>query len=130
MSNNPLDYLDGSYNALRNPLRFPLLVVMCCLAMGCRYGVNWGAPGTVGQQRARAQVHDPFPSSDLGPPIVSGRPQGFERPTSEVNRLQRDNPFARRNQAIMPYPSDPTPVFPGMAAPPFQPSYPANQPPQ
>lgn len=76
----------------------PLLI----LTTGCRDRIQWGAPGTIGQQRARAQVYDPYPDNDLGPAIVSGRPPGFERPSSPVRRLQQDNPHASRRPAPAP----------------------------
>jgi hypothetical protein len=68
-----------------------VLVPACQLPQQC-----CTPPGTMGQQRDRAAVHDPFPDNDLGPPIVSGRPRGFDRPNSEPKRLQQDNPYARR----------------------------------
>lgn len=63
---------------------------------GCRYGLNLGPPGTIGMQRERAVIHDPFPSPDLGPEIVGGRPREFDRPLSQAKGLQV-NPFARPN---------------------------------
>lgn len=75
------------------------------LIVGCHLRPDFGPPGTIGQQRARAAVHDPFPNNDLGPPIVSGRPRGFDRPGAEPNRLQQDNPYAIRpaNSAAPPF---------------------------
>ena len=49
---------------------------------------NLGPPGTIGMQRSRAVLHDPYPSDDLGPPVVGGRPKGFDRPQSEATNLQ------------------------------------------
>lgn len=64
-------------------------------ATGCGMRPNWGSPGTIGEQRNRAVLYDPFPSNDLGPPIQGGRPLGFEQPRAEATHLQ-DSPFARR----------------------------------
>jgi hypothetical protein len=78
------------------------LILAVGLAGGCRNSINWGPPGTIGQQRARAHVYDPYPNNDLAPPIVSGRPPGYDRPTSEVRRLQQDNPYARKRAPVSP----------------------------
>lgn len=57
--------------------------------------LNLGPPGTIGMQRERAVIHDPFPSTDLGPPIVGGRPREFDLPLSQTKGLQV-NPHANR----------------------------------
>ncbi len=79
-------------------IRWSLLVVGLLIPglTGCHLRPNFGPPGTIGEQRAKAIVHDPFPDNDIGPPIASGRPPGFDRPASEPKRLQSDNPYARR----------------------------------
>ena len=69
---------------------------MIIITSGCAR-FNFGAPGTIGMQRERAVIHDPFPSNDLGPPIVGGRPLGFDRPLNETKGLQV-NPFAPGNR--------------------------------
>jgi hypothetical protein len=53
-------------------------------------------------QRSKAVLHDPFPSTDLGPPIQGGRPLGFEQPKSESAALQ-SSPYARRGMQGAPY---------------------------
>ena len=63
-------------------------------ATGCHLRLDEGPPGTIGQQRQRAVVHDPFPSNDLGPEIMGGRPLGFERPAPETRSVQADNPWS------------------------------------
>lgn len=72
-------------------------ILGACLAssFGCNLRPNWGPQGTIGAQRERAVMHDPFPSNELAPPIVGGRPLGYEQPRSETSRLQ-DSPYARR----------------------------------
>lgn len=67
-------------------LLFSATIVSC--AGGCYLRPNFGPPGTIGMQRSRAVVHDPFPSDDLGPRIVGGRPKGFDRPQAEAENLQ------------------------------------------
>jgi hypothetical protein len=44
-------------------------------------------------QRADAVVFDPYPLDDVGPPIVGGRPLGYQRPVPEVTRgrMYRDS---------------------------------------
>ena len=63
------------------------------LVSGCHLRPNFGPPGTIGMQRDRAVLHDPFPSNDLGPTIVGGRPKGFDIPRAEAVDRQ-DNPFS------------------------------------
>ena len=72
------------------------LIVFSVLLAGCLLKPNWGPQGTIGEQRARAYLHDPFPSNELGPPITGGRPLGFEQPRAEATHIQ-DSPFARRS---------------------------------
>lgn len=62
---------------------------------------NFGPQGTIGMQRNRAILHDPFPSNDIGPPIVSGRPRGFDLPRSEPHNNQA-TPYARRGNRVIP----------------------------
>lgn len=75
--------------------------VMCCAVLitcvGCHIGLRQGPPGTIGNQRERAVIHDPFPSNDLGPPIVGGRPLGFDLPQSEPTSIQ-GSPWANRSR--------------------------------
>ena len=67
--------------------------------------LDLGPPGTIGMQRERAVIHDPFPSNDLGPPIVGGRPAGFDLPLAPTKNLQV-NPHAINNKRggyVQPY---------------------------
>jgi hypothetical protein len=66
-------------------LFFGLTVLLDC---GCHLRPNFGPPGTIGMQRSRAWLHDPYPSDELGPVIVGGRPLGFDRPQAETRNLQ------------------------------------------
>jgi len=59
---------------------------------------NFGSPGTIGMQRSRAVLFDPFPKSELGPPVVGGRPREFDTPLAEATDLQ-GSPFARQSLA-------------------------------
>lgn len=72
-----------------------LALAYCCVSAGCHTRPNWGPQGTIGTQRTKAILHDPFPSNDLGPPIQGGRPLGFEQPKSESAALQ-SSPFSKR----------------------------------
>lgn len=76
----------------------------CVVATGCNHRPNFGPQGTIGMQRNRAVVHDPYPSNDLGPPIIGARPLGYERASAESNALQ-GSPFApnsRRGGLVIP----------------------------
>lgn len=81
---------------MKNVLLVSILAATFVTATGCNYGLNLGPPGTIGMQRERAVIHDPFPSPDLGPEIVGGRPREFDLPLSQAKGLQV-NPFARRS---------------------------------
>jgi hypothetical protein len=67
------------------------------MTVGCNARLRQGPPGTIGNQRERAVIHDPFPSNDLGPPIVGGRPLGFETPQAEPVSIQ-GSPWANRSR--------------------------------
>lgn len=45
-------------------------------------------------QRSRAVLYDPYPSDTLGPPIMGGRPRGFDLPLTDVTNAQ-SNPNSR-----------------------------------
>jgi hypothetical protein len=51
-------------------------------------GPNWNNPGTVAQQRQRANVFDPFANNEAGPEIIGGRPRDFQKPMNEATRAQ------------------------------------------
>lgn len=70
-----------------------MLLVLAAMLLGisqsgCYLKPSWGPPGTIGAQRSRAVLFDPYPNNDLGPPVVSGRPLGFERPLAEPEQNQ------------------------------------------
>jgi hypothetical protein len=60
-----------------------LLIVGLLLlpAAGCRslQGPDLFEPGDLLTQRYRAIEHDPYPSNDLGPEVVGGRPRDYDR---------------------------------------------------
>ncbi len=70
-----------------------LLVVLppCC---GCVTQVggfalpNFSHPGTEAAQQARAQVYEPYPENEPGPPVVGARPREYQDPKAEVLRVQ------------------------------------------
>ena len=71
------------------------LGLLMLISTGCRAQPNWGPQGTIGQQRSKAIQHDPFPSDDLAPPILGGRPAGFEQPKSEAV-IAQGSPFSNK----------------------------------
>jgi len=89
----------------RSVRRFILAALVIALALGqsgCYLKPNWGSPGTIGAQRSRAVLFDPYPNNDLGPPVVSGRPLGFERPLSEAEQNQY-YPQSSQGGKVQPY---------------------------
>ena len=79
--------------------RFTFLAALLILTSGCYLRPNFGPPGTIGMQRSRAVLHDPFPSNELGPPILGGRPLGFDLPQSQSENLQEVRSSLFSNQA-------------------------------
>lgn len=92
-------------------------VLILVAATGCQNRFNLSPPGTIGEQRARAQLYDPYPDNDLGPPIVGGRPLGFDRPSAQPRRLQQDNPFAKKKSGSAF--GSPAPIVPPVTPVPF-----------
>lgn len=64
-----------------------VIVVSTCLS-GCHLRPNLGPPGSIGVQRDRAINNDPYPDNDLGPPVMGGRPLGFDRPFAQARQMQ------------------------------------------
>jgi len=64
-------------------------------------------PGDAPTQVARAQVNDPYPLPDVGPPMVGVRPPGFEAPRAEILRVQ-----PRRDEPILASVGGPAPIYP------------------
>jgi len=69
----------------------------CLLLTGCASlsSTELFNPGTAGLQQARALEHDPYPSPDVGPDVLGGRPRGYTRPTPEPTWLQQNAPVWR-----------------------------------
>lgn len=49
---------------------------------------RWSNPGSLNEQRARANLHDPYIDNSLGPPVESIRPREFEKPKAETIRTR------------------------------------------
>ena len=77
------------------------ILLLTSAISGCYMTPNFGAPGTIGMQRSRAVVHDPFPDNDIAPPIMGGRPLGFDRPMAEAEKNQSD--FRSGGARVVPY---------------------------
>ena len=75
------------------------LVACACVVLhsGCYLPVFNGPPGTIGAQRTRAVLNDPFPSDTLGPAFAGARPRGFDLPLSDTTTFQ-SHPSARRKR--------------------------------
>jgi hypothetical protein len=92
---------------------FVLMALGAATSCGCSgllRNYDYFNPGDLRRQKSIAIAHDPYPLNDLGPPIVGGRPPGFDKPLSEVQRAQLFNPPRR---ALQPLPTlQPTVVSP------------------
>ncbi|MGA2256556.1 MAG: hypothetical protein ABSG53_18060 [Thermoguttaceae bacterium] len=63
------------------------VLLACC---GCLATPNLAHPGTEAHQQARAQIFEPYPDNDVGPPVVGARPREYQDPRPETIRaLQR-----------------------------------------
>ncbi len=82
------------YQTFNRIVNFLLAAVAIAVMTGCYLPILNGPPGTIGMQRSRAVLFDPYPSDTLGPPIVGGRPRGFDLPLADVTNAQ-SNPNAR-----------------------------------
>ena len=99
----------------------PIMMLFCC-AIGCHLQPELGPPGTIGNQRSRAVLNDPFPSDELGPEIKGARPRGFDLPEPRAEGLQKYSPrqnFTPANTPIQIAPQAivPTRTFPTQANP-------------
>ena len=91
-----------NYKLLYSSIASVCVVAVCFVAVGCNHRPNFGPQGTIGMQRNRAVVHDPYPNNDLGPPIIGGRPLGYERASAESTALQ-GSPFAPKSRRGGPF---------------------------
>jgi len=80
--------------SLKRCVKLSVVVTVIAATTGCYLPIFNGPPGTIGVQRSRAVLFDPFPSDTLGPPIMGGRPRGFDLPLSDVTNAQ-SNPNSR-----------------------------------
>lgn len=95
-------YRGHSFMKYRKAEQLVLAAILCCALAGCRNTRDpFSSPGTIGYQRNQAVLHDPFPSDQLGPPMMD-RPRGFDLPLSEVVDSQ-GSPFAKRGGRVKKY---------------------------
>ncbi len=61
------------------------------LAAGCKTTAkpSWFRPGTAKEQQSRALRFDPYPETNIGPPMAGARPREFDRSIPEVDRAQQ-----------------------------------------
>jgi hypothetical protein len=79
--------------------------------VACSPTIRWPrlyGPGPAPYQRRLAEEFDPYPSPDLGPPLVGARPREFQIPRDEVRRSR---------QFLDSVGAKPQPFLPGMAVP-------------
>jgi hypothetical protein len=62
---------------------------LCC---GCLSMPNVAHPGTEARQQARAQVFEPYPENEMGPPVVGSRPREYQDPRPAFAVLQDMHP--------------------------------------
>lgn len=80
----------------------PFILFALLAVAGCSYTIrkpNWAHPGPAPYQRGNATQFDPYPQNDMAPPIVGGRPAGYAKPPSEVERARQHQPFGLGSRA-------------------------------
>jgi hypothetical protein len=83
-------------------------------------------PGNAGYQRAEAIEHDPYTLNDIAPPVVGGRPLGYQAGVPEVERARLAAP-SPPNLRPIPILSGPAPA--PVVVTPFPPGPPPGPPP-
>src|SRR5271166_6600170 len=68
-------------------IAFSAVLPMCGGCVGLATP-NLSHPGTEANQQARAQVFEPYPENEPGPPVVGARPREYQEPRAEVLRVQ------------------------------------------
>jgi len=63
-------------------------VLPICCGCRCLATPDLSHPGTEAHQQARAQVFEPYPENEPGPPVVGARPREYQDPRAEVTRVQ------------------------------------------
>ena len=75
-----------------NQMRLAAIVLATAIVLpGCSSHLGWPSffdPGPEQYQQKRAVKFDPYPQTDMGPPIAGGRPSEFQNPAAEVSRVQ------------------------------------------
>ena len=90
---------------------------------GCVATPRLLSPGSESKQQARAQIFEPYPEPDIGPPIVGARPHEYPMPRAEVLRVQPRYgepllvPVQPAAPAVLAPPAVATPVPPVVAVP-------------
>jgi len=72
-----------------------LFLALISTLLGCSATVRkpqLAHPGPAGYQQNNAVQFDPYPQNDLGPEIVGGRPPGYMKPPSVVERARQQQP--------------------------------------
>ena len=67
-------------------LQWGAVLVLGGALQGCWWGKSADVQKDMQSQRSWATLHDPYPSNDIGPAVVGGRPPGFEKQQPEPVR--------------------------------------------
>jgi hypothetical protein len=67
------------------------IALLLAATVGCGWlpKTNWTHPGPASYQQQKAVRFDPYPETDIGPPVVGGRPLGYTQPPSESARARK-----------------------------------------
>jgi hypothetical protein len=96
-----------------------IAAMLIALAGGCVAMPRLFSPGSENKQQARAQIFEPYPEPDTGPPVVGARPREYQTPQAEVLRVQPriGEPLLVPVQSTAPPPVAMAPVSPMGATP-------------
>ena len=89
-----------------------VLIFVLAPGLGCSPNIRMPRlynPGPAAYQRYNAQEYtDPYPLPDEGPPVVGGRPRGFQIPRPEVERARQYLKHHQQPQFVAPAPQPTT----------------------
>jgi hypothetical protein len=80
----------------RNRQLFALGCLILLTGCGPQFGMpSLCEPGSASSKLAAAKKFDPYPDPSIGPPVVGGRPLGFQTPRAEPDATKRPFPVSQ-----------------------------------
>jgi hypothetical protein len=75
---------------MKGPWLFAAGLLILAVLAGCATTgtPDWVHPGTAQAQQARAQRYDPYPQTEIGPPMSGDRPRDYDQSPPEPSRAR------------------------------------------